>query len=140
MSKTFSDYKPGELVGMPVLFESGSTTLGASKYLCTIVQVTKTQFSIKHDKPQNDWISRIKFNIRNGERVNLRRGGKSSMSTVSQCTLLTEEGANIIKDTWRLKRLLNEFRQDIAKRIEEADLNQLQEIILILNGEYTKKG
>lgn len=84
----FTDFKPEELIGKLVLYESGSSYGGTTKSIYTIVNVTKTAFKIgREPHPPLDAL----FSLTDGYQKGLR--GRQNMGIISHCELITEEQA-----------------------------------------------
>jgi len=121
----FSDFigKEQELIGKTVLYESGFTYGGKKYSLHKIVSVGKTGFRIF---AMPDAI----FSLINGERKGLN--SKMDMSTVSNCTLITEEQANEYRQQWKLKKEERILREEMKIKFDSLTIEQLKRFKTII--------
>ena len=108
----FDNYKNDytQLLGKKVLYEYGqSFSKNRNRYIREIVKVTKTGFRIKdHDKSL--------FNFAGHEKG---LNDRQNWSTVSTCTLLTNEEATEIAKTWAFNKYKKELFEEVNKKLTE---------------------
>jgi hypothetical protein len=117
----FSDFKPEELVGKYVLYESGMTYDDKLlKSICRIVKVAKTSFKIKDDGALFDF---------NGYQRGL--SGRHNMGTISRCTLLTQDEADLIVAQWKQAKEKKRMIESITAALPNLTFAQLNSICAI---------
>lgn len=121
----FKDFegKCQELIGKTVLYESGFTySEKRNRSLLKIEKVTKTGFRLSK-MPSN------LFSLTNGKQKGLNH--KFDMATISQCTLLTDDEANQLREQWKRMKAENELRNKIMEKVKSMTFEQLQKIDLL---------
>jgi hypothetical protein len=120
----FKDFieNPQELIGKTVLYESGVSYGYKKLQLIKIEKVTKTGFKLFS-------MGNEIFNLNDGCQKGLT--GRSSMSTVSRCTLVTEEEAEEYRKQWKQKREEKELREKMKIKFETMSFEQLKAMELL---------
>jgi hypothetical protein len=120
--KDFQD-NPQELVGKTVLHQTSFSYSDNKKNTLTkIEKVTKTGFRISTSPT-------ILFDLIDGMQKGLN--GKTDMGYRSQCSLLTDEEANQIRERWKQNRLEKELRDRMKIKVETMSFEQLQKMELL---------
>ena len=121
----FKDYKdkPGELLGKLVLYESGQSYSKERKQsIMKIVRVLKSGFKLEQ-------MPNVVFSY-GGSQKGL--GGLSNMSTISTCTLLTDEEADTLRKKWKRNKEETQLREELKTILNILGLEQLLKIKEIL--------
>lgn len=121
----FKDFegKYQELIGRTVLYESGHTySEKRNRSLLKIQKVLKTGFRL-FSMPDS------LFSLIDGRQKGLN--SKFDMSTISQCTLLTDDEANQLREQWKRIKAENELRNKIMEKVKSMTFEQLQKIDLL---------
>lgn len=132
METDLRNYKPEELVGKLVMYESGmSFDSSYSKKITTIEKVNKTGYRIKLKRANGEeFVSDAMFSLIDGSQKGLT--GRQNMGTHSRCYLITEEEANELRATWRKTRETKEMREKIKTSIDGLSYDKLKEILNLL--------
>ena len=121
----FKDFKnnPQELVGKRVLYESGQSYSDSKRRSITkIEKVTKTGFRL-FAMPDS------LFSLNDGSQKGLT--GRMNMGTVSQCTLITDEEANQLREQWMRNKEEKALREKMRVKFETMTFEQLQKMELL---------
>jgi hypothetical protein len=118
---SFRDFKnnPSGLLGQFVLYESGTSYGGVSRYIKKIEKVTKTGFRITENPLDL-------FSFIDGYQKGLN--GRMHIGTVSKCKLITPEYADFLRSEWKKAKETRGLREQMMEKLKTMTFEQLKQI------------
>ena len=124
----FNDFKPEELKGKIVLYESGMSYDPKYSYKIRVIQsATKTQFKINTGTQERLYLE--SFDLQ-GYKKGLT--GRQNMGVHSKCYLITEEQANEIAEGWNKDKQKRILFAEITANLPSCSFEQLEKIKAII--------